>query len=212
MSQHFTHRNSLNALLCVIVATPACAIGYVVCNNCKVLSNLYLCDLAVNSPILFVNAVFFLNVCVLFWVISLIVNSTWLIDPYWTIIPPLIGLFYHFHPLSATFRGQESLRAGVALTLTFLWSIRLTHSYFRRENYQFGVREDWRFADMKKASPKSWWWTSFVSSQIFSTFQCVYHQIIVYSIFVPATNARGSNIAIMGGEFESFESPICRSG
>jgi steroid 5-alpha reductase family enzyme len=32
--------------------------------------------------------------------------------------------------------------------LTFIWGLRLTHSYFRREEWKFGVREDWRYTKM----------------------------------------------------------------
>lgn len=51
-----------------------------------------------------------------------------LIDPYWTILPPLIGASYLSHPDAAPCGG----RCRVAMALIVLWSIRLTHSYFRR--------------------------------------------------------------------------------
>ena len=52
-----------------------------------------------------------------------------LIDPYWTFIPVLIAHFY------AWVCPSNELRTGrqhIALALIWLWSIRLTHSYFRR--------------------------------------------------------------------------------
>mmetsp|Transcript_25998 Transcript_25998/g.40901 ORF Transcript_25998/g.40901 Transcript_25998/m.40901 type:complete len:187 (-) Transcript_25998:233-793(-) len=47
-------------------------------------------------------------------------------------------------------------------TLVLIWSVRLTHSYFRRERWQCGWREDWRFADKRQAlGPVAWTPVSF---------------------------------------------------
>ena len=57
----------------------------------------------------------------------------------------------------------------VALACLWLWSIRLTHNYFRRERYQLGAREDWRFARRRQESRHFWWFSffyAFVSQQI----------------------------------------------
>ncbi|MEW5303533.1 MAG: hypothetical protein WDW36_006215 [Sanguina aurantia] len=113
-------------------------------------------------PILAVNVVYFLNVNVLFWVLSLVQGSTWLIDPYWTIIPPMIGLFYKTHPASLF----DPARSLVSMTLLFVWATRLTHSYFRREGWQLGAREDWRFTDMAAQIGRSWWWVSFFAAYL----------------------------------------------
>ena len=52
-----------------------------------------------------------------------------LIDPYWTLIPVLIAHFYAWVCLKGEARqGRQSM----ALALMWLWSVRLTHSYFRR--------------------------------------------------------------------------------
>lgn len=56
-------------------------------------------------------------------------DSTWLIDPYWTLIPPMIGAFYWAHPGAS----PDPTRSLVVTTLLWVWSTRLTHSYFRRE-------------------------------------------------------------------------------
>ncbi|MBA0636116.1 hypothetical protein Godav_029097, partial [Gossypium davidsonii] len=82
-----------------------------------------------------------------------------MIDLYWTVIPVLLIHYYATHP-SAQFDG---LRSKIVIVLTWVWSIRLTHSYFRREKWQWGAREDWRFADMRLQYGKHWWWISFFS-------------------------------------------------
>ena len=79
-------------------------------------------------------------------------GSTWLIDPYWTIAPPMIAMYYLVHPLSV----GASLRVVVSAGLLLVWALRLTHSYLRRECWEIGLREDWRYADMAR-SHAGWW-------------------------------------------------------
>jgi len=110
------------------------------------------CYITLQHPVLAVNILFFLNVTVGFWIIGLLQQSFWLIDPYWTIVPVMIGHFYAGHPLASS----GGLRATVAMTLLWIWSIRLTHSYFRREDWKFGQQEDWRYTDMARQNPRLW--------------------------------------------------------
>eukprot|EP00271_Cylindrocystis_brebissonii_P000119 TRINITY_DN10154_c0_g1_i2.p1 TRINITY_DN10154_c0_g1~~TRINITY_DN10154_c0_g1_i2.p1 ORF type:complete len:210 (+),score=5.76 TRINITY_DN10154_c0_g1_i2:117-746(+) len=115
------------------------------------------CRWGLGNPIPMVALIFFINVNVLFWLISLVQGSTWLIDVYWTIIPVMIAHFYAAHPLASA----NPMRSRVTLALTWLWSLRLTHSYLRREGWQLGAREDWRFEDLRNQHGRNWWWTSF---------------------------------------------------
>jgi len=87
-----------------------------------------------------------------FWLVGLAQRSFWLIDPYWTLLPPLLGCLYAAHP-----RARYSpARSAVALLLLWAWSARLTHSYFRREGWKFGQREDWRYSKMARDFPRAW--------------------------------------------------------
>lgn len=145
-------RNTSNALIALAVPLPSVVIYW-------------RGDLAHLHPIVGVNVLFFLNVCVLFWLISLAQRSAWLIDPYWTIIPLFIA---HFYAAQST-AIADPWRTRMALACLWLWSVRLTHNYFRRERYQFGAREDWRFALKRKESRHFWWYSffyAFVSQQI----------------------------------------------
>jgi hypothetical protein len=47
------------------------------------------CAFGYQHPFLTANALFFLNVSVLFWIISILQQSTWLIDPYWWVQNPI---------------------------------------------------------------------------------------------------------------------------
>ena len=86
------------------------------------------CELAIKWPILFANVLFFANVTVGFWLIGLAQRSFWLIDPYWTLLPPLLGHLYQLLPLAS----YAPARSAIVLVLSWAWSARLTHSYFRR--------------------------------------------------------------------------------
>ncbi|WOL06151.1 hypothetical protein Cni_G14883 [Canna indica] len=92
---------------------------------------------------------------------------------------PLPSIFFHLSFLRH-YRLGDSLsspppsdglaRSAVAVVLTWVWSISLTHNHFRTERWQFGAKEDWRFNDMRKEYGRPWWWISFfavyVSQQI----------------------------------------------
>ncbi len=54
-------------------------------------------------------------------------HSLQLIDPYWTIIPCMIEAYYASHPAAA-----GTPRSMAAAALIAVWSLRLSHSYFRR--------------------------------------------------------------------------------
>jgi steroid 5-alpha reductase family enzyme len=103
-------------------------------------------------PLLAANLLFFVFVDLAFFAIALVQRSSWLIDPYWTLLPPLIACFYLVHPLS----DPNWARSGLALLPLLVWSVRLTWNYFRREAWRFGLREDWRYAEMRRERPHFW--------------------------------------------------------
>lgn len=80
-----------------------------------------------------------------------------MIDLYWTVIPVMLVHYYATHPLAQ----YNVWRSKIVILLTWVWAIRLTHNYLRREKWQWGAREDWRFTDMRAQYGKNWWWISF---------------------------------------------------
>lgn len=87
------------------------------------------------------------------WVVSVLQRNTWLIDPYWTLVPPLLDAFWR-HACAAT----PTPRATLWSALLLLWAIRLTHNYVRREGglAKLGAREDWRYEEMSKEWGRLW--------------------------------------------------------
>ncbi len=108
--------------------------------------------LLLHHPLLAANLFFLVFVDLQFYVIALLQRSSWLIDPYWTLLPPMLALFYFAHPLAE----PEASRATLSLAILVAWSVRLTWSYFRRERGRLGYREDWRYAKMRLERPHFW--------------------------------------------------------
>jgi len=193
--------NLLNFLIMVAVALPALKIGIDVCSLPGpgeagsppplpkielTLANLTSMDwwlrLGYWKPLLFVNLLAFFNVDVLFWIVAQIQGTTWLIDPYWTLIPLLIQAFYQYHPLA-----QADLWRGLVVsTLLRLWSARLTLSYLRREEWQFGAREDWRYTDLAKQYGRIWPVLSFFATYLVQHVMLVGITLPLYAVFTSA--------------------------
>lgn len=162
---YLSRKNLFNAGLCFFALLPSCiAVGLIYC-NCDVPKGTESYDTAYDAvcsgsleyPLALSNTLFFLNVTLCFWFIGLAQRSFWLIDPYWTILPPLLAHLYQLHP-----RADYNVARSVAsLLLIWAWAVRLTHSYFRREEWKFGQREDWRYTKMATENPQWWWLLSF---------------------------------------------------
>lgn len=82
-------------------------------------------------------------------------------DPYWSVIPPLIALFW-----IGEMRAALPLRQVVVTTLVFLWGIRLTYNWAR--GWPGLHHEDWRYIDLYgQGMPK--WLISFLGIHFFPT-------------------------------------------
>ena len=106
---------------------------------------LHTCQLGLHRPLVFLNLLLLLNMDLLLWLMSLLQNSTWLIDAYWQFIPLLLAHAYAQHPIARS----TPVRSWLSFVLLYAWAVRLLHSYFRREHWQVGWREDWRFTWMR---------------------------------------------------------------
>jgi len=162
-----SEKNIMNAMLCAVILIPSFIATHYLYTECDPeVPPVYdagnveaACSLAIHEPILFANTLFFINVTLGFWFVGLLQKSFWLIDPYWTLLPPLLGHLYQLHPNAQA----DETRSKITLGLLWIWSARLTYSYFRREDWKFGEREDWRYTKMAKENPRSWWILSFLA-------------------------------------------------
>ena len=113
------------------------------------------CETYNHHPLLYAAVLLLLNEGVYLWLLGLLQNSTWLIDIFWTLIPALMHHHYSMHtssrypPFTPPFSSSPALRSYISLALVYVWAVRLTHSYLRREEYQLGARDDWRFTELR---------------------------------------------------------------
>ncbi|KAF5836113.1 hypothetical protein DUNSADRAFT_6366 [Dunaliella salina] len=193
--------NMLNFFIMIAVALPALKIGIDVCSlpapgeadsplpmpkvdltPANLTSIDWWLQLGYWKPLLFVNLLAFFNVDVLFWIVAQIQGTTWLIDPYWTLIPLLIQIFYQYHPLAEA----DAWRGLVVSSLLRLWSLRLTISYLRREDWQFGAREDWRYTNLAKQYGRIWPVLSFFATYLVQHVMLVGITLPLYAVFTSA--------------------------
>ncbi|KAM3324704.1 hypothetical protein P3S67_005856 [Capsicum chacoense] len=157
-----THSTFKNALIAILATFPSILfyISFLHHHNNEDHSLWNWCN---QHPFLLANVMFFLNVNVLFWFIALLQSSLhWMIGLYWMVIPVMLLHFYANHPMAQ----YNQLRSWIVTILTWIWSIRMLHSYLRRENWQLGVKQDWRYIDMSHQYGKNWWWISFFAIYI----------------------------------------------
>jgi len=202
-------QNLINAAMLLAINLPPLFFGYYFTHHCQ--PSLYnfnerqaddvwymdklsvwenSCRFGGQHPLLMVNVLMFFFLDVNFWIASLMQNSTWLIDPMWTIIPLLIGGFYWTHP----FANGSPVRSVLVLAVLCVWSARLTHSYFRRENWTFGAREDWRFDSLRTQFPRTWWWSQFFLAYVSQHAFLFGITLPLYPAFADPTPASGVGI------------------
>lgn len=115
---------------------------------------------------------------IIVFVFSFKYNNASLYDPYWSIIP--FGMLLYWINIF----GLENLSLKVVLaiiTVTF-WSWRLTLNWIRR--WKGLEDEDWRYVDLKEKSGKWYLMVSFIGIHIFPTLVVFVAAIPLYYIFM----------------------------
>ena len=189
----------LNFIIMVITPLPSFYCAYMIQFRPPILKSGFWTPLK-SGPFACANILFFLNIDVWFWLLSILQKSTWLIDPYWTFIPLLVAHLYRAHPLA----HYDPIRSKVALTLLWIWSLRLTFSYFRREKWRFGWREDWRFTEYRKSLGFFWYPASFFIAYISQ-------HLMLMGLTLPLLAVHNSKVPY-SGVWDTFAAAICLCG
>jgi steroid 5-alpha reductase family enzyme len=85
-------------------------------------------------------------------------------DPYWSVAPPLIALFWLLQPGSS---GFASLRHVLVFVLVCVWAARLTYNW--GSQWKDLSQEDWRYRDMHQQAGRFYWPVSFLGIHLFPT-------------------------------------------
>ena len=85
-------------------------------------------------------------------------------DPYWSVAPPAIALYFVLRPAS---EGVDGLRVILVFALVLAWAIRLTWNWAR--GWQGLGHEDWRYLRLKEQSGRAYWLVSFSGIHLMPT-------------------------------------------
>jgi steroid 5-alpha reductase family enzyme len=123
------------------------------------------------------------------WVFGIIFGNSSLYDPYWSVAPMVIILFWIISA-GTSFSIFEIL---IFFTI-LLWGIRLTANWGKR--WKGLAHEDWRYIKLKKDNPRLWLFTNLIGINLMPT-------LIVFIALLPAyygIDSKGSLnlIAILG--------------
>lgn len=135
-------------------------LAYVMAGVIAVVTGILLRD---QLPIFVVGAADIAATVVIFF-FSVVVRNSSMYDPYWSVAPVAIALFWLLQPSSS---GFANLRHILIFALLCLWALRLTANWA----YQWrGLKhEDWRYRDIKQQTGRFYWPVSFLGIHLLPT-------------------------------------------
>jgi steroid 5-alpha reductase family enzyme len=109
------------------------------------------------------------------FLISMLVNNSSIYDPYWSIAPPIIFIYWIS---SGDFREGNATRQILIISLVLVWSVRLTWNWIRRWNGL--IDEDWRYRNFRRQFQSTYWLISFFAIHLVPTLIVLLACISVY--------------------------------
>ncbi len=100
---------------------------------------------------------------VVIFIYSVVFKNSSLYDPYWSVVPPFIALFWMW----VSPNEANLFRQIILLTLVSLWAVRLTANWAR--GWQGLQHEDWRYERIASRMGKLYWPVSFLGIHYFPT-------------------------------------------
>jgi len=97
------------------------------------------------------------------FITSLVFRNSSMYDPYWSVIPPFIALYWILNAPD----DANPLRQFIVLALVTLWGMRLTLNWVR--GWRGLKHEDWRYEDIAEKTGKFYWLSSFFGIHLFPT-------------------------------------------
>jgi steroid 5-alpha reductase family enzyme len=108
-------------------------------------------------------------------------------DPYWSVAPPVIALFLVYGFSS----GAAGIRQILAVTLVFVWALRLTLNWVRGWR---GIRhEDWRYVNFRNRSGRWFWLVDLIGIELMPTIFVFLGCLALY----PALAAGGRSLNVL---------------
>lgn len=119
------------------------------------------------------------------YVFSLLYKNSSLYDPYWSVIPPAIALFWAWH-----FDVLSAMPILLMLVGIGVWATRLTLNWLR--GWQGLSHQDWRYAMLHDRNPKLYWLTNFGGIHMFPTLIVFAGMLPVYYFIQAYANIEGN--------------------
>ncbi|MDN5744915.1 MAG: DUF1295 domain-containing protein [Nocardioidaceae bacterium] len=96
-------------------------------------------------------------------------------DPYWSVIPPCLVLYWWF--AAADHAGIDDGRATLLLVVVLVWAVRLTANWV--QDWPGLRHEDWRYSQLRERAGRAGLLADFVAIHLMPT-------LIVFAALVPA--------------------------
>jgi steroid 5-alpha reductase family enzyme len=95
---------------------------------------------------------------------SFLFNNSSFYDPYWSVVPPWIAVYWL---TSGTSVSNNRFRQAVVMVLVLVWAVRLTLNWAVRWG---GIQhEDWRYAAFRERHKRTYWLISFFGIHLMPT-------------------------------------------
>ena len=163
-----------------------CAASYVIAAGVAVAVVYALGD---GSPILIAGCADIAATFVIFGFSTVYRNSS-LYDPYWSVAPVPIVLYWAFNPVVT---GVNGIRQVLAVSLVTIWAVRLTYNCLRR--WEGLKHEDWRYSDFREKTGRFYWLVDLTGIHLFPTIQVFLGCLALY----PALSVGTSRLGVVDG-------------
>ena len=107
-------------------------------------------------------------------------------DPYWSVAPPAIALYFSLRPAS---EGIDGLRVLLVFALVLAWAVRLTWNWAR--GWQGLGHEDWRYLRLQEQSGRAYWLVSFFGIHLMPTLWVFLGCLSLVPALAPGTRPLG---------------------
>lgn len=98
-------------------------------------------------------------------------------DPYWSVIPPLLALYWYYANVDL---GVDGVRAALVIALVWLWGIRLTANW---ATFWEGLsHEDWRYPLVRAGAGRHAFLADFFGIHFYPTVQVFLGCLPIYAV------------------------------
>lgn len=153
--------------------------GYFICGITYILAGTlswYLCLILDFLPPLLMLLVVDIIATVIVFVLSMIFHNASLYDPYWSVAPFLIAIYWL---VSSQNFANFNLRQIIVFLLISIWSFRLTYNWVRQWK---GIQhEDWRYRDLRVKHGKNFWFINLTGIHLMPTILVYLGSLSFYS-------------------------------